>query len=47
MSGLWKPFVIALAGFVLLDGIWLGVADEGFLPDRARAAGAHRARMAR
>ncbi|MEO8483353.1 MAG: DUF2177 family protein [Acidobacteriota bacterium] len=30
MSGLWKPFVTALVGFAVLDGIWLGVVMKNF-----------------
>jgi uncharacterized membrane protein len=30
MTGLWKPFLIALAGFAVLDGIWLGVVMKTF-----------------
>jgi uncharacterized membrane protein len=30
MAASLKPFVVALAGFVCLDGIWLGLVMKGF-----------------
>lgn len=30
MTALWKPFLTALVGFALLDGIWLGVVMKTF-----------------